>query len=169
MPEKIFSSPAGEIRLIVNNGFILYCNWEDPECGKKLEKVRRIIASHEIIKDSEEDSRILEEAEFQLLEYFAGRLTVFNLPIKLYGSLFQKKIWDKISEIPYGETISYGDLGIGSCGSASFSRALAQACSANPVAIIVPCHRVAGSHGKLGGYTGGLSRKRFLLELENSF
>ena len=101
----------------------------------------------------------------QLDRYFAGELTDFDLPLAPRGTPFQLRVWAALSEIPYGETISYGELAR-YIGHPSAARAVGLANGRNPVAVIVPCHRVIGADGSLTGYGGGLERKRFLLDLE---
>jgi methylated-DNA-[protein]-cysteine S-methyltransferase len=110
-------------------------------------------------------SAVLDGAVEQLEAYFAGELTTFDLPVALYGSKFQQRVWAALQAIPYGETESYGELAerIGSPGGA---RAVGLANGRNPIAIVLPCHRVVGSDGSLTGYGGGLDRKRQLLDLE---
>ena len=107
----------------------------------------------------------LAEARIQLEAYFAGDLRVFDLPLAPEGTDFQLRVWKELSKIPYGETISYGELArrVGDPGAA---RAVGLANGANPLPVIVPCHRVIGADGSLTGYGGGLDRKRRLLELE---
>jgi methylated-DNA-[protein]-cysteine S-methyltransferase len=107
----------------------------------------------------------LAAAAGQLAEYFAGERTEFDLPLALAGTDFQRRVWAALRDIPYGETVSYGELAR-SIGQASASRAVGLANGKNPVSVIVPCHRVIGSDGSLTGYGGGLDRKRFLLALE---
>ena len=104
-------------------------------------------------------------AAHQLDAYFAGELTTFDLPLAPRGSKFQQRVWAALQTIPYGETESYGELAerIGSPGGA---RAVGLANGKNPIAIVLPCHRVVGSDGSLTGYGGGLDRKRQLLDLE---
>jgi methylated-DNA-[protein]-cysteine S-methyltransferase len=97
--------------------------------------------------------------------YFAGRLTDFDLPIQLHGTPFQRRVWAALADIPYGETVSYGELAA-QIGQPTAARAVGLANGRNPVAVIVPCHRVVGSTGSLVGYGGGLDRKRYLLRLE---
>ncbi len=106
------------------------------------------------------------EAAEQLLEYFAGSRRSFDLPLKPEGTPFQKSVWQALMEIPYGATISYGELAerIGSPGA---SRAVGTANGANPLPIVVPCHRVIGSDGSLTGYSGGMAVKTMLLALES--
>ena len=104
----------------------------------------------------------------QLGEYFAGERTAFDLPLSLHGTPFQRRVWEELTRIPYGETVSYGELAE-RIGRPSASRAVGLANGKNPVGIIVPCHRVVGSGGDLTGYGGGLDRKRRLLELEGAY
>ncbi|MFB4300302.1 methylated-DNA--[protein]-cysteine S-methyltransferase [Actinomadura sp. NTSP31] len=101
----------------------------------------------------------------QLAAYFAGDLTDFDLPLNLRGTPFQGRVWAALREIPYGETITYGELAV-ELGKPSASRAVGLANGKNPVGVIVPCHRVVGSTGSLTGYGGGLDRKRYLLDFE---
>lgn len=111
-------------------------------------------------------SPLLTEACRQLREYFAGERHEFSLPVRVTrGSDFDRAVWSKIAEIPYGETATYGDIAraVGDPGAA---RAVGVACNRNPLPLVVPCHRVIGANGKLVGFGGGLHRKRFLLELE---
>ena len=111
------------------------------------------------------DSVVLKEAERQLGEYFAGDRTGFDLPLAPAGTPFQRRVWETLCEIPYGGTISYGELAR-RIGQPTASRAVGLANGKNPISIVVPCHRVIGSSGKLVGYGGGLARKQTLLELE---
>jgi methylated-DNA-[protein]-cysteine S-methyltransferase len=101
----------------------------------------------------------------QLGEYFAGERTDFDLPLALTGTAFHERVWDALTRIPYGRTSSYGEIARG-LGHPGASRAVGVANGRNPISIIVPCHRVIGTDGKLTGYAGGVDRKRFLLQLE---
>jgi len=104
-------------------------------------------------------------AAAQLSEYFAGRLTSFDLPVTMTGTSFQRLVWSALQDIPYGTTVSYGELAA-AIGRPSAARAVGLASGRNPISIIVPCHRVVGSDGSLTGYGGGLERKRYLIALE---
>src|SRR5215469_10744561 len=108
---------------------------------------------------------VLATAAGQLRDYFAGALTSFDLPLALAGTGFQRTVWAALQAIPYGVTISYGELAR-RIGLPSASRAVGLANGKNPVSIVVPCHRVVGADGSLTGYGGGVERKRFLLALE---
>ncbi len=101
----------------------------------------------------------------QLASYFAGTLRDFNIPMELHGTEFQKRVWQELLKIPYGRTISYLELAR-RLGDEKVIRAAASANGANPIAILVPCHRVIGSDGSLTGYGGGLDMKEHLLRLE---
>ena len=108
------------------------------------------------------------DARGQLDEYFAGQRTTFDLPLDpdgIGGTAFQHRVWAGLAEIPYGETISYGELAR-RIGQTAAVRAVGLANGRNPVSIIVPCHRVIGANGALTGYGGGMDRKRLLLDLE---
>jgi methylated-DNA-[protein]-cysteine S-methyltransferase len=105
-----------------------------------------------------------ETAASQLAEYFAGQRTGFDLPLEARGDPFRIRVWDLISAIPYGQTVTYGDLAA-KLGEAT-AKEVGAAVGRNPLSVIVPCHRVVGKDGSLTGYAGGLGRKRFLLDLE---
>jgi methylated-DNA-[protein]-cysteine S-methyltransferase len=108
---------------------------------------------------------VLIKAERQLMEYFSGARTEFALPLELRGSEFQKKVWQALREIPFGETRSYLELAK-AVGSAKAVRAVGAANGKNPLSIVVPCHRVVGANGSLTGFAGGLEAKAKLLALE---
>ncbi len=112
-----------------------------------------------------ESAEYLGEAVRQLLAYFAGELEAFDLPLVPQGTPFQLAVWKRLCEIPYGETISYGELAR-RVGNPNASRAVGLANGSNPIPIVIPCHRVIGSNGKLTGYGGGLPIKEKLLALE---
>ena len=108
---------------------------------------------------------LLLKAEQQLMEYFEGARTVFDLPYQVNGTDFQKSVWDALAKIPYGTVKTYGTIAK-EIGSAKASRAVGGACNKNPIAIVIPCHRVVGSTGNLTGFAGGLTVKETLLQLE---
>jgi methylated-DNA-[protein]-cysteine S-methyltransferase len=118
------------------------------------------------VEEVESGDPVLARAAEQLDEYFAGRRTEFDLPLaELGGSDFERAVWAQLAEIPYGEMRTYGAVAK-AVGDPSAARAVGVACNRNPVAIVLPCHRVVGAGGKLVGFGGGLPTKRFLLELE---
>lgn len=110
---------------------------------------------------------LLQECVRQLTAYFAGELTEFHLPLRAVGTPFRMRVWEELRRIPYGETISYGELAR-RIGKPSASRAVGGANHHNPISIIIPCHRVIGADGSLTGYGGGMDMKAALLLLENS-
>lgn len=108
-----------------------------------------------------------EPVQRQLVEYFAGERTEFELDTATAGDEFQRRVWELIDRIPYGETTTYGAMAT-ELGDPTLARRVGGAVGRNPLSVIVPCHRVVGKDGKLTGYAGGLERKRFLLELEGA-
>lgn len=115
--------------------------------------------------DEHTPSPLSDRAAKQLEEYFQGQRQEFDLPLRSVGTPFQMAVWEALKAIPYGETRSYGQIAA-AIGNPKASRAVGMACNRNPIWIVIPCHRVVGSTGKLTGYEGGLDMKRALLELE---
>ncbi|WP_251859654.1 methylated-DNA--[protein]-cysteine S-methyltransferase [Clostridium sp. Marseille-Q2269] len=111
------------------------------------------------------ESEILKNAHNQLKEYFRGERKEFNLPLDPQGTEFQKKVWEELQKIPYGQTCSYKDIAV-SIGNEKASRAVGMANNKNPIPIFIPCHRVIGANGNLVGYAGGLEIKEILLNTE---
>jgi methylated-DNA-[protein]-cysteine S-methyltransferase len=128
--------------------------------------ISKILITGEKSVPSEEIPAELNEAVLQLEAYFKGELKEFNLKLNPEGTPFQKKVWEALQEIPYGETCSYLELSK-KLGDVKAIRAVAAANGKNPLWIIIPCHRVIGSDGSLTGYAGGLWRKKWLLDFEN--
>lgn len=120
----------------------------------------------ETLPASKEIPSVLEDAVIQLKAYFSGDLKNFDLKLNPEGTSFQKKVWNKLQEIPYGKTKSYMELSR-DLGDEKAIRAVAAANGKNPLWIIIPCHRVIGTNGSLTGYAGGLLRKKWLLDFEN--
>ena len=115
----------------------------------------------------EYEDDVIKQTKIQLEEYFNMNRKVFDIPLLLVGSPFQKQVWEELLKIPYGTTASYLELSK-SIGNEKAVRAVANANGANAIGIIVPCHRIIGSNGELTGYAGGLDKKKKLLELENN-
>ena len=148
-------SPIGEL-LLLGDGQAL--------SGLYMQDGRRPIA----IRSGWERSAVpFASARTQLQEYFAGRRRTFELQLAMDGNPFERRVWRALAGIPYGETTSYGELAR-EIGHPSAARAVGVANARNPIAVIVPCHRVIGASGALTGYGGGLERKRLLLELESA-
>ena len=132
------------------------------------EKDGRIVGLHigETCRGEYRKTELLSLCESQLMEYFDGRRIGFDLPVALRGTAFQQSVWRAVMDIPYGETITYSQLAQ-RIGRPKAARAAGAACGANPLLIIVPCHRVVGQKG-LTGYAGGLDSKKTLLKIEKS-
>ena len=184
MNVDFLDTTIGRLILVAANGGLVYCNWDEPECERKLAKVLKFESVgkclSEVLKLSDStneafchlsqennDKKVISQAKKQLLEYFAGQRIFFTVKTLCNGTDFQKKVWSELSHLNYGEKATYKEIGE-RVGNAKGSRAIANACGANPFAIIVPCHRVTGSRGDIGGYTGGIRKKIALLELERA-
>ena len=115
----------------------------------------------------DEPDYIIKKTLCELAEYFEGRRQSFDIPLKVSGTEFQRAVWTALCAIPFGETRSYSDIAA-AVGSKRACRAVGMANNKNPVAIVIPCHRVIGSGGALTGYAAGLEVKKYLLELENN-
>jgi methylated-DNA-[protein]-cysteine S-methyltransferase len=152
---KFMNSPVGKLKLVASDKGLVAILWQN-------ERPNRVPLT-ELVEDA--DLPILTKAEQQLNEYFAGKRKTFNLPLDMRGTPFQKNVWEALLAIPFGETRSYGDLAK-QLGTPSASRAVGAANGRNPISIVVPCHRVIGSSGKLTGFAGGLETKAHLLGLE---
>ncbi|MEE8134780.1 MAG: methylated-DNA--[protein]-cysteine S-methyltransferase [Gemmatimonadales bacterium] len=111
------------------------------------------------------DTSFEQQVALEITEYFDGRRRTFDFPIDLHGSPFETEVWTALQNIPYGSTVTYGELAAG-LGRPGAARAVGSANGRNPIPIVVPCHRVIAAGGKLGGYGGGLTLKRQLLDLE---
>jgi methylated-DNA-[protein]-cysteine S-methyltransferase len=144
-------SPVGPLRLV--------------EAGGALAAVRFLDRPDEPPRGSVLDRGACTEARRQLQEYFEGRRREFDLVLAPEGTTFQRRVWDELCRIPFGTTISYRALAE-RIGQPAATRAVGLANGRNPIAIVVPCHRVIGANGSLTGYGGGLERKRYLLALE---
>lgn len=151
------ASPLGRI-VLTSDGASL--------TGLYLERAR-VGPTDETDREVRDDAAPFAETKRQLAAYFAGTLTEFDLPLAPSGTPFQRRVWEALRAIPYGETISYAELA-GLVGAPGAARAVGAANGRNPISIVVPCHRVVGSGGALTGYSGGLDRKAALLEFERA-
>ncbi|HEX4479506.1 MAG TPA: methylated-DNA--[protein]-cysteine S-methyltransferase [Rudaea sp.] len=147
------ASPVGNLLLAINEGGLSHLHFDKGP------------GSLPIRPDWTHDSSRLDHVRAQVDAYFAGALQAFDLALAPTGTDFQIAVWNELVRIPYGETTSYGAIAR-TLGDITASRAVGAANGQNPIAIIVPCHRVIGSTGKLVGYGGGLPTKRFLIDLE---
>lgn len=149
-------SPVGELRVIERAGAlsaIEFTPWRPPVDGRPL-------------GERGDDHPVLAATVAQLTEYFAGERTAFDLPVAPRGTVFQERVWEQLQRIPFGETISYGEIAARLGHTAAASRAVGLANGRNPIPIVIPCHRVIGADGSLTGYAGGMQRKQVLLDLE---
>jgi methylated-DNA-[protein]-cysteine S-methyltransferase len=153
MAHTVIDSPVGPLTLVASNGALTGLYMAEHRYGPSEFGTR--------------DDDTLPAAAEQLAAYFAGELRAFDLTLAPRGTPFQQRVWAALREVPYGETVTYGELAA-TIGRPTASRAVGHANGHNPISIIVPCHRVVGSAGDLTGYGGGLPRKRFLLDLERS-
>lgn len=149
MSSRVYKSPIGELLIRANEERICSIQFLD----------------NPIEVESRGDSKVIDQVEKELNSYFAGDLIEFKSPLQPEGTEFQKQVWNLLIEIPYGKTSSYLEMSK-LYGDEKAIRALASANGANPIAILIPCHRVIGTDGSLTGYAGGLWRKEYLLDLE---
>jgi methylated-DNA-[protein]-cysteine S-methyltransferase len=154
---KTIQSPVGKLKLVASDKGLVAILWEN-------DSPRRVRLSELV---ANERHPILVKTEQQLGEYFAGKRKMFSVALDMRGTNFQKNVWDALLAIPFGETRSYGQLAK-QLGNPRATRAVGAANGRNPVSIIVPCHRVIGSSGKLTGFAGGLKTKADLLHLEKN-
>jgi methylated-DNA-[protein]-cysteine S-methyltransferase len=152
---KMIESPIGKLKLVASDKGLVAILWEN-------DRPRRVRLS-EMLEN--EQHPVLVATEQQLGEYFAGKRKTFSVALDMRGTRFQKDVWEALLAIPFGETRSYGQLAK-QLGNPRATRAVGAANGRNPVSIIVPCHRVIGSSGKLTGFAGGLETKAHLLSLE---
>ncbi len=151
---RTVDSPVGPLTLAGRDGRLMH--------------LRMVDQTYEPSRDGWRiDESAFANAVGQLEEYFAGGRTEFEIDLSLAGTVFQRRVWEALTTIPYGQTRTYGQIAA-QIGSPGASRAVGLANGHNPIGIIVPCHRVIGSNGSLTGYGGGLARKRILLDLERS-
>ncbi len=157
-----YASPAGEMIVGSCGDEICLCDWA---ARHRRDTNDRRTRRHLGATCEEGTSPAIARAIAQLDEYFAGRRRAFDLKIRFTGSPFQCSVWSELLKIPYGTTISYAELAR-RIGNPKAVRAVASANAANPISILVPCHRVIGSNRRLTGYAGGLDAKKYLLTLE---
>jgi methylated-DNA-[protein]-cysteine S-methyltransferase len=154
MKRTTITSPIGDLGLASEEGTLRYVSF--------AERIPELPG----VDVGVDDDAVLRETAQQLAEYFAGMRTSFDLPLTLAGTAFQRRVWEQLQRIPYGETVSYGQVAAGLGLPPGASRAVGLANGANPIPVVVPCHRVVGANGTLTGYGGGLPRKQHLLSLE---
>lgn len=160
-----YHSPCGDLLLGSYEGALCLCDWASkPKRAVTDAMIRRLSGVGYIAVPSE----VTRLAARQLDEYFAGCRRYFDVPLRMFGTEFRRRVWQAIGEVPYGDTVSYGELAERVGDDSRAVRAVAAAVGANPVSILVPCHRIVGRDGTLVGYAGGVEAKRRLLELEGA-
>ena len=150
-------SPVGTLTVVAGSAGIRAILWPDDDPAR--------VALPRVVDDIDRDSPVLTEAVQQLTQYFGGERTVFDLPLDLAGTAFQRQAWQALSAIPFGSTVSYAEQAT-RMGDRRKARAVGAANGRNPLSIVVPCHRVVGSNGSLTGFAGGTDAKRWLLHHE---
>ncbi|MDX1304547.1 methylated-DNA--[protein]-cysteine S-methyltransferase [Photobacterium sp.] len=161
---QYFKHPYAEFVLGSYDGKLCLCDFRYRKMRSIVDdRIKRGLHSEFV----ERNDDVLESTKVQLEEYFLGERSVFDVPLLLIGTDFQKLVWDALGKVNYGDIVTYKDLAL-SIGNESSVRAVGNANGANGLAIIIPCHRVIGSQGELVGYGGGLSLKKRLLELEQN-
>ncbi len=158
-------TPCGEMILGSTDGRLCLCDWTNSRHRRTVDnRLQKLLSSRYM----QGDTPVMDEAKRQLDEYFDGRRRSFELDLQMVGTDFQKRVWDYIARIPYGQTQSYSGL-TNDCASDPDIRAVSNAVGANSLSLIIPCHRVIGSRGQLTGYAGGLLAKQYLLDLEKTY
>lgn len=160
---QYYESPCGKLVLASVGDKLCLCDWDGMPCAERNK--RRLARLHNVVFE-EKTSAVLQEMAVQLDEYFSGRRKTFSMPLFPVGTDFQKRVWNALLEIPYGETRTYSEIAR-SIGNPKGIRAVAQAIGANGLCIIVPCHRVIGKNNSLTGFAGGLAAKKILLGIED--
>jgi methylated-DNA-[protein]-cysteine S-methyltransferase len=155
-PGYLISSPLGDIALRIEDDFLTGLFFVGQKYFPRISLTRIL----------DNGPPLALHAQQQIAEFFAGERRVFTLPLGLRGTPHQRRVWQVLSAIPYGSTVSYSDVARAAGLSADHARAVGSAVGRNPVSVIVPCHRVVGTSGGLTGYAGGLDRKAALLRLE---
>lgn len=158
MEYKTIKTAVGSMTLVASRSKLLIIAWD--------ENLFKSVSDETVLRKNGKNL-VLQETEIQLKKYFSGNLKTFRLPIAPRGTSFQKKVWDCLLEIPYGHTLSYSSQAK-SIGNPGAVRAVGTANGRNPIAIVIPCHRVISITGQLAGFAGGLDRKKKLLELEGA-
>lgn len=165
----IYQTKIGQIEIKEQNGKITKLNFiksEESEEPQKSEKSENPEELKQQKPNKNEATPLIKQTYQQIVEYLEGKRKEFNVPIQMQGTPFQIKVWQELQNIPYGQTRSYQDIA-NAVGNPKACRAVGMANYNNPIAIIVPCHRVIGKNKKLVGYAGGLDIKEKLLEIEN--
>ncbi|HIU72315.1 MAG TPA: methylated-DNA--[protein]-cysteine S-methyltransferase [Candidatus Galloscillospira excrementipullorum] len=158
----MFSSPIGDLKLFATDDALIYVQFPEALPFRVELYLKRFYRDFHLVPS---DSPILKQTRIELLDYFdhPGRPFEFSLPIELKGTPYQRRVWEQIAAIPYGKVITYGTLASWCGGASGSSRSAGAGCGANPISIVVPCHRILGTNRKLVGFGGGLAVKEWLL------
>lgn len=165
-------SPLGPVKVVAHRGAVTAVEFTGPVAGAATAGPRtsmRVAAERMTwrpVGDRVDDDPLLREAVAQLAGYFAREVKEFDLPLRPDGTAFQQRVWEQLRGVPYGATTSYGEIARRLGMHAGAARAVGAANGRNPIAIVIPCHRVVGGSGVLSGYAGGVERKQALLDLE---
>lgn len=162
---RIYASPCGTLKLGSFGDRLCLCDWPVERHRNHVDNRLHRLLDAEFVEGT---SPVIEKAVVCLDEYFAGQRPEFDVPLLFVGTDFQKKVWNALLSIPYGKTVSYGEMAR-MIGMPKAVRAVANANGANAISIFAPCHRVIGSDHTLTGYGGGLAAKEYLLKLEKEY
>jgi AraC family transcriptional regulator of adaptative response/methylated-DNA-[protein]-cysteine methyltransferase len=154
--------PLGDMIAGATDRGVCFLEWHD---RGGVERIKQRVEKRYRIKPTSGNNNYLDKLEQEIAQYFAVKLEEFTVALDIKGTPFERQTWDQLLAIPYGKTLSYGEMA-DRLGKPHASRAVGRANGANYIAIVIPCHRVIGTDGGLGGYGGGLRRKRYLLDLE---
>ena len=160
----VLSSPLGQIIVMADEKFLYFLEFKESKGFER--RFERFIKKLKATIDAGSNA-VIHSIEQELKQYFEGKLHSFTTPIMTIGTPFQKQVWEKLRQTKWGETLSYAGLAA-AVGNPLGCRAVANANGANHLGIIIPCHRIIQSNGQLGGYGGGIDRKRWLLDLEGA-
>lgn len=152
----MIESPVGQLRLVERDGSITAIDFHPFTYADGRPR-----------GDRDDQHPVLLECARQLAAYFAGDLTVFDLPLAPVGTEWQQQVWGALREVQFGETATYGDIALRLGKTNAAARAVGLANGSNPIPIVIPCHRIIGADGSLTGYAGGIDRKQLLLDIES--
>lgn len=168
---KWIETPVGVLKAVEEDGFLTELDFAHKEkaapCSKDSTAAEPCSNDSATAEQCSGDSAVLNETGRQLRGYFSGKRKNFDLPLRARGTEFQRAVWDALLAIPYGEARTYGEIAA-AVGRPGAARAVGMACHDNPIAVVIPCHRVLGAGERLNGYGGGLDNKARLLDLEGA-
>ena len=160
-----YESPCGRLMLGVYGPGLFMCDWVT---GGRIESSLHRIGKYLREREIHDDEMLLSRVVSMLDEYFAGKRKIFEIPTITFGTEFQRRVWDELPKVSYGETSTYSAIAT-AVDNPRGVRAVAAAIGTNPLSILIPCHRIMGADGSLTGYAGGIEAKRYLLRLERHY